>query len=228
MWWRIAVIAAAMAAMAEARPKWEKRLEAAAQVFYEIMEAPEQSIPQELLNRAECVVVIPGAKKGAFIFGGKYGRGFVSCRKANGIGWSAPAAVRLEGFNFGLQAGGAETDLVMLIMNRRGMRRLLKSKFTVGGDASAAAGPVGRTLAAGTDALFTAEILSWSRSRGVFAGISLDGATLREDRGVNKRLYGQPYRNRDILEGGLEVPAAARQFISLLNRYSARKGRGTS
>ncbi len=226
MWFRIVLIVTVASAALEARPKWEKRLEAAAQVFYEIMEAPEQSIPQELLNRAECVVVIPGAKKGAFIFGGKYGRGFVSCRKASGIGWSAPAAVRIEGFNFGLQAGGTETDLVLLIMNRRGMKRLLKSRFTIGGDATAAAGPVGRTLAAGTDALFTAEILSWSRSRGVFAGIALDGATLREDRGVNERLYGKPYRNRDILESELAIPEAARRFISLLNRYSARKGRG--
>ncbi len=228
MWLRTAAVLLAAAAVLEARPKWEKRLEAAAEVFYEIMEAPEQSIPQELLNRAECVIVIPGAKKGAFIFGGKYGRGFVSCRKASGIGWSAPAAVRIEGFNFGLQAGGTETDLVMLVMNRRGMKRLLKSKFTIGGDAAAAAGPVGRTLAAGTDVLLTAEILSWSRARGVFAGIALDGATLREDRRVNERLYGRAYSNRQILESDLPIPEAGRRFVGLLNRYSSRKGRGSS
>jgi len=206
-------------------PKYERRLQAATQVFSQIMATPDQSIPQDLLNKAECVVIIPDAKKGAFIIGGKYGRGYITCRRANGIGWSAPGAVRMEGFNFGLQAGGAETDLVMLVMNRRGARRLMKSKFTIGGDISAAAGPVGRTVTANTDILLSAEILSWSRSRGVFAGVALDGATLRGDLGVNERLYGQPWSNKAIVESGLKPPAAGRNLISLLNRYSSRKGR---
>jgi lipid-binding SYLF domain-containing protein len=207
------------------QPKYEKRLNTAALILREIMDISDKAIPQELLDRAECVVVIPGAKKGAFIFGGKYGRGFLSCRKESGVGWSAPGAVRMEGFNFGLQAGGSEIDLVLLVMNERGMQRLLTSKFTLGGDASAAAGPVGRTVTAQTDALLTAEILSYSRSRGVFAGISLEGATLRQDTGVNKQLYGQPYANRDIIASGLEAPEAAEPLLSLLNKYSSRKGR---
>jgi len=150
------------------------------------MNAPDQAIPQDLLNNAECVVIVPGAKKGAFIFGGKYGRGYLSCRKTTGVGWTGPGAVRIEGFNFGLQIGGTETDLVMLVMNQKGMRRLLTSKFTIGADMAAAAGPVGRTVTANTDALMSAEILSYSRSRGVFAGVSLDGATFRQDLDVNE------------------------------------------
>lgn len=208
-----------------AQPKFEKRLAASARVFGEIMETPDQSIPQDLLHKSECIVVVPGAKKGAFIFGGKYGRGYISCRKASGIGWSSPGAVRIEGFNFGLQIGGSETDIVMLVMNEKGARRLMKSKFTLGGDASGAAGPVGRTITANTDVLLTAEILSWSRARGVFAGVSLDGATLRHDLDVNEHLYGQRYTNKDIVASGLEVPAAAEEFIGVLNKYSGRQGR---
>lgn len=226
MWMRsIATVLLAAPLLTGAQPKYEKRLTAAAAVLREVMDISENAIPEDLLNRAECVVVIPGAKKGAFIFGGKYGRGFLSCRSENGVGWSAPGAVRIEGFNFGIQAGGSETDFVLLVMNERGMRRLLTSKFTLGGDASAAAGPVGRTLTAQTDALLTAEILSYSRSRGVFAGLSLDGATLRQDLGVNEKLYGKPYANRDIIASSLEVPTAAEPLLSLLNKYSSRKGR---
>jgi lipid-binding SYLF domain-containing protein len=208
-----------------AQPKYEKRLHAAGEVFGEIMETPDQSIPQDLLHKSECIIVAPGAKKGALIFGGKYGRGYLSCRRADGVGWSSPGAVRIEGFNFGLQIGGSETDIVMLVMNERGARRLMTSKFTLGGDASAAAGPVGRTITANTDALLSAEILSWSRARGAFAGVSLDGSTLREDLAVNEHLYGQRYTNRDIVGSGLEVPAAGRNFINLLNKYSGLKGR---
>ena len=170
-------------------------------------------------------MIVPGAKKGAFIFGGKYGRGYLSCRKITGAGWTGPGAVRIEGFNFGLQIGGTETDLVMLVMNQKGMRRLLTSKFTVGADMAAAAGPVGRTVTANTDALMSAEILSYSRSRGVFAGVYLDGATFRQDLDVNEHLYGKRYTNRDIVMNNLDPPASARRLISLLNRYSARQGR---
>jgi lipid-binding SYLF domain-containing protein len=207
------------------QPKHIKRLNAAADVLREIMAVPDNSIPQDLLDRAECVVVIPGAKKGAFIFGGKYGRGYFACRNENGVGWSRLGAVRIEGFSFGLQAGGSETDFVLLIMNERGMRRLLTSRFTLGGDASVAGGPVGRTVTAQTDALMTAEILSYSRSRGVFAGLALDGATLRQDPGVNKRLYGKPTTNRSIFMEGIAPPDVSQPLISLLNKHSARKGR---
>jgi len=200
-----------------------ERLNQAATVFSEVMSAPDQSIPQDLLDKAQCAVIVPGLKKGAFIIGAKYGRGFVSCRKEKGAGWTAPGAVRIEGGSFGFQIGGSETDVIMLVLNDRGVQRLLSSKFTLGADASVAAGPVGRTAQAETDAYMTAEILTWSRSRGVFAGISLSGATLRPDADVNRDLYGKPYENKQILRGNLPVPAAASELIALLNKYSGRK-----
>lgn len=199
------------------------RLNESAAVLEEVMAAPDKAIPQDLLDRSHCIVVVPGLKKAAFIIGGKYGRGFLSCRKASKVGWSAPGAVRVEGGSFGFQLGGSETDVVMLVMNERGADRLLSSKFTVGGDASAAAGPVGRTASAQTDATMRAEILTWSRSRGLFAGVSLQGATLRQDISVNEGIYGKAYTNRDIVNSGLAVPAGASRLISLLNKYSSRK-----
>lgn len=200
----------------------QRRLEDAAEVFKEVMATPDRSIPQNLLDKAECVIIVPGLKKGAFIFGGKYGRGFASCRKGN-VGWSAPAAVRVEGGSFGLQIGGAESDVIMLVMNRRGMERLQSSKFTLGADATAAAGPVGRNAQADTDATLRAEILTWSRSRGLFGGVSLQGATLRPDEGVNRALYGRIADNRTILTSDVPPPPAAKNLLSLLNRYSSRK-----
>ena len=158
-----------------------KRLAAATDAFKEVMGTPDKSIPQDLLNKAQCIVIVPGLKKGAFIVGAKYGKGFVSCRKKGAPGWSAPGSLRVEGGSFGFQIGGSETDVFMLIMNQKGMDRLLSTKFTLGGDASVAAGPVGRSTQAETDAAMTAEILTWSRSKGLFAGISLSGATLRPD-----------------------------------------------
>ncbi|HEU0141351.1 MAG TPA: lipid-binding SYLF domain-containing protein [Bryobacteraceae bacterium] len=199
------------------------RLNESAAVLEEVMAAPDKAIPQDLLDRSHCIVVVPGLKKAAFIIGGKYGRGFLSCRKAGKVGWSAPGAVRVEGGSFGFQLGGSETDVVMLVMNERGADRLLSSKFTVGGDASAAAGPVGRTASAQTDATMRAEILTWSRSRGLFAGVSLQGATLRQDISVNEGIYGKAYANRDVVNSGLAVPAGASRLISLLNKYSSRK-----
>lgn len=201
----------------------DKRLTAAADTMTEIMSVPEKSIPQDLLNKAECVVIVPGLKKGAFILGGKYGRGFATCRKTSGVGWTAPGGVRVEGGSFGFQIGGAETDVVMLIVNKRGMDKLMTSKFTLGADAAVAAGPVGRESSAQTDALMNAEILTWSRQRGVFAGIALTGATLRDDTDANRELYGKEYKNRDIIEGNLGVPAAAQPLLAALNKYSARK-----
>ena len=201
-----------------------KRLEAASTVFSEVMGTPDKAIPQELLDRAQCVVVVPGMKGGAFIFGAKYGKGFMSCRKKTGAGWIGPGAVRIEGGSFGLQIGGTETDVILLVMNERGAQRLLSSKFTLGGDASVAAGPVGRNATAQTDAYMTAEILSWSRSRGVFAGVSLQGSTLRQDLDDNKEMYGKSVTNRQIVDGQLPPPQAAEKLISLLTKYSSRKG----
>lgn len=200
-----------------------KRLDAAATVFEEIMGVSDKAIPQDLLDKSTCAVVVPGLKKGAFIIGAKFGRGFVSCRKKGGTGWSAPGAVRVEGGSVGFQIGGSETDVIMLVMNEKGAERLLSSKFTVGGDASAAAGPVGRTASAETDATMRAEILTWSRARGAFAGISLQGATLRPDREVNVLIYGKELTNKEITMGDVAPPPAAQKLISLLNKYSSRK-----
>ncbi|MEN6532888.1 MAG: lipid-binding SYLF domain-containing protein [Bryobacteraceae bacterium] len=200
-----------------------KRLGAAATVFQEVMATPDKSIPQELLDRAECIAVVPSMKKGAFIIGAKYGKGFFSCRKKSGKGWTGPAAVRIEGGSFGFQIGGSETDVILLVMNKRGAERLISSKFTLGGDASVAAGPVGRSATAQTDAYMTAEILSWSRSRGVFAGISLQGATLRQDLDDNRALYGRTVENKEIISNEMAPPKGAERLVSLFNKYSSRK-----
>ena len=199
-----------------------KRLEEAAAVFSEIMATPDKAIPQDLLEKAQCIVIVPGVKKGAFIVGGKYGKGYLSCRNKNGVNWSAPATVRIEGGSVGFQIGGSETDVIMLVMNERGADRLLSSKFTLGGEGQVAAGPVGRTATAETDAYMRAEILSWSRSRGVFAGLSLQGATLRQDVDDNATLYGKKLENREIVTKGVAPPAAATKLLELLNKYSAR------
>jgi len=198
-------------------PSVDKRLKSASGAFEKVMHIPDKSIPRDLLHRARCVVVIPDLKKGAFVFGGKYGRGFASCRQ--GANFGAPAAIRIEGGSFGLQLGGSSTDVVLLVMNQDGMDRLLSDKFTLGGEASIAAGPIGRQTSANTDVLMTAEILSWSRSRGVFAGLSLEGATLRPDSGENEKLYGMPVSNRNILAGQKPVPVRARSLVSSLNRF---------
>lgn len=197
-----------------------KRLNEAAVVFSEVMAAPDKGIPQELLENAHCIVIVPGLKTGAFIFGGKYGKGYLSCRRAKGAGWSAPATVRIEGGSVGFQIGGSETDLIMLVMNHRGQDKLLSSKFTLGAEGSVAAGPVGRTTTAQTDAQMHAEILSWSRSQGLFAGLALEGATLRQDLDDNAALYGRRLENREIVTKGVRTPRAAVKLISELNRYS--------
>ena len=200
-----------------------KRLQSAAEAFKEVMGIPDKAIPQELLEKAECIVVIPDLKKGAFIVGGKYGKGFVSCRKKDGVGWSAPGSVRIEGGSVGFQIGASEMDVFMLVMNDRGMERLLGDKFTLGADATVAAGPVGRVAQAETDARMTAEILAWSRARGLFAGVALNGATLREDDDWNQELYGKPLRNREIVEGTIAAPRSAAPLLRELDRYSSRK-----
>jgi lipid-binding SYLF domain-containing protein len=200
-----------------------ERLKASAEVLTEVMSAPDQGIPQELIEKAQCVVIVPGMKKGAFIVGAKYGKGFIECRRASGKGWSAPAAIRVEGGSFGFQIGVSETDAIMLVMNQRGAEKLLSSKFTLGGDASVAAGPVGRTTSADTDLKMQAEILTYSRARGVFAGVALDGATLRPDREANAELYGGQLTNKEILRGETRATEAGAELAANLSRYSTRK-----
>ena len=200
-----------------------KRLDEAAAVFTEIMATPDKGIPQDMLGNAHCIVIVPGMKTAAFIVGGKYGKGYLSCRKKNGPGWSAPGTVRIEGGSVGFQIGGSETDLIMLVMNERGATKLLSSKFTLGGEGSVAAGPVGRTATAQTDAQMKAEILSWSRSQGLFAGLALTGATLRQDLDDNATLYGSKLPNKQIVTTAVRTPKSAERLISLLNKYSARE-----
>jgi SH3 domain-containing YSC84-like protein 1 len=200
-----------------------ERLEASADMLSEIMSAPDKGIPQDLLEKAQCIVVVPGLKKGAFIIGGKYGKGFMLCRKTNGVGWSAPAAIRVEGGSFGFQIGGEETDVVMLVTNENGAKKLLSNKFTLGLDASVAAGPVGRDSSADTDAQLRAEILTYSRSRGLFGGVALQGATLRPDEDWDKELYGKAMSNRDIVLGQTPTPPSAGKLIAVLDKYSSRK-----
>ena len=205
-----------------------ERLEKAAAVFRQIMAAPDSAIPQEFLDMAQGIVVVPGLKTAAFMIGGKFGKGFLSCRNKSGEGWSAPGAVRIEGGSFGLQMGGSETDLIMLVMNSRGVDKLLSAEFTLGAEGSIAAGPVGRTASAYTDTHMDAEILSWSRSQGLFMGLALEGATLRQDEDDNASLYGKKIQNREIVRGGVPVPAVAENFITGLNQYSARKPDATA
>src|SRR6185437_741463 len=196
-----------------------QRLADSGQVLNEIMGASDKAIPSDLFHKAYCVIVIPNMKKGGFIFSGKYGRGFATCRNPNGSGWTAPAAMRVEGGGFGLQAGGESADIVMLVMSEKGMKGVLSSKFTLGGEASVAAGPVGRDATAQTDATMHADILSWSRSRGVFGGLSLQGGTLREDGDVDKSLYAEKVSSKDILTGTLNKPAPSDELAAKLQEY---------
>ena len=205
-----------------------KRLGEAAAVFSEVMATPDKGIPQDLLEKSHCIVIVPGLKTAAFIVGGKYGKGIVSCRSKSGVGWSAPGTVRIEGGSVGFQIGGSQTDLIMLVMNERGADKLLSSKFTLGAEGSVAAGPVGRTATAQTDAQMKAEILSWSRSQGLFAGLALEGATLRQDLDDNATLYGRKLENREIVTGGVAAPKAAAKLLGLLNRHSARERKTVS
>jgi lipid-binding SYLF domain-containing protein len=193
------------------------RMETTVAVFDEVTTMGDRAIPADLLKKAQCVAIVPGLKKGALVVGAKFGRGFVSCRAENG--WSAPAGIRIEGGSVGFQIGGTEIDVILAIMNKRGVERLLSNKFTLGADASVAAGPVGRTAAAQTDAAMTAEILSWSRSRGVFAGIALEGATLRGDDDANLDLYGKRLEMRQIVTGTTPVPPAGKTLVERLSKY---------
>jgi lipid-binding SYLF domain-containing protein len=201
------------------------RLDASADTLSDLMHAADRGVPRDLLNHARCIVVIPGMKKAGFILGAKYGRGFAVCRRSSGRGWTAPAAIRIEGGSVGFQIGASEQDILLLVENDGAMKHLLADKFTIGGDATAAAGPLGRDASAQTDAAMRAEMLSYSRSRGLFAGISLEGATLRPDGETNKELYGREISNRTVLTGTVAAPRMAAKFEATLNAESSRKSK---
>ncbi len=194
------------------------RIQSSAEVFHEIMATPDKAIPQELLSSAKCIGIIPGEKKFAFLVGGKYGKGLVTCR--TGHGWSAPAFLSIGGGSYGFQIGGSSTDIVMIFRSRHGLDSLLSDKFKIGADATAAAGPVGRHASAGTDIKLNSQILTYARSRGAFAGVSLDGAVVQPDDSGNAALYGPNLRTKQIVDGRVKVPAAAHSLIRELDRYS--------
>lgn len=201
-----------------------KRIAKAAQVLNEIHAVPDKDIPNDLWSKASCVVVIPDLKKAAFMFGGEYGRGLMSCRR-NGD-WTAPAFMRLHKGSWGLQIGAQEIDLVLLVMNDRGMDKLLNNKVTLGAEASVAAGPVGRDARAATDAQLGAEILSYSRTQGLFAGINISGGVLQVDEDDNAELYGTAVTARQILSGSVKAPATASPFMAALRRNGSRSAGG--
>jgi lipid-binding SYLF domain-containing protein len=219
----IAGCMSSVAFAADREIKVADRLEASADALKDSMRAADKGIPQDLLDKAHCVIVIPGMKKAGFVFGAEYGRGFAVCRH-NG-GWSAPAAMRMEGGSFGFQIGASETDVVLLVMNDSGMKHIMSDKVTIGGDASVAAGPIGRDASAQTDVMLNAELLSYSRTRGLFAGVSLAGATMRPDGETNRELYGHDSTNREILTGDFKAPAAAEKLEHALYRDSAHRDR---
>ncbi|MEP6961643.1 MAG: lipid-binding SYLF domain-containing protein [Acidobacteriota bacterium] len=202
------------------RAKVGERLKQAATVLDEVTKADDKGIPEDLLRDAHCAVIVPDLKKAGFIVSGKYGRGFLTCRKVTGSGWSAPAAIRIEGGGVGFQIGVSETDLVLLVMNEKGAQKLMASQFTLGAEGEVAAGPVGRNASAQTDAKLHAEILSWSRSRGVFAGASLQAATLREDKDENRAMYGKKLTTKQIVNSKMAPPAAAASLLAELNSHS--------
>ena len=209
----------------EKEMKETERIGAAADVLKQILDTPDKGIPKGLLDKADCVIIYPSVKKAAFIVGGSYGRGVITCRKGASFGgpWSAPAMFALEGGSFGLQIGGQATDFVLLVMNESGAKSVLSSKVKLGADASAAAGPVGRNATAETDIVMKAQILSYSRAQGLFAGVSLEGSTMRSDDGGNKALYGKELTATEIVrEGKVTAPPAAARLLALLRKASPR------
>jgi lipid-binding SYLF domain-containing protein len=219
---RLAIVAmlallVTLTAVASDREDDVSRTHKSAQVFREIMNTPDHGIPHDLLKSAKCIAIIPGDKKFAFIFGGNYGRGLATCR--TGHGWSAPMFVAIEGGSVGYQIGGSSTDIVMLFMNDHALQSLLSDKFKIGADASVAAGPVGRTAAANTDLKLNAEILSYSRAKGVFAGVSLDGAVVQADKSGDEAMYGHDVNRHEILDGKVAVPASARPLLQEISKY---------
>jgi SH3 domain-containing YSC84-like protein 1 len=210
------IIAAALRADAPT-DEHTRRIHEAATTLREILDAGDRSIPEDLIKRSQCVGIVPGLKRIGLIVGAKYGKGELVCRTAKG--WSAPATIRVEGGSIGLQIGAGETDVVFLVLNRSGEDKLMRDHFTIGGDATVAAGPVGRDTSAQTDPMMGAQILAWSRARGVFLGVSLEGATLRPDRDDNTKIYGRPVSMSEIVHGELKPPAAAAELYSVLDRF---------
>lgn len=202
---------------AQDNPKLDSRLDAARDVIREIMATPDRQIPNSILSDATCVAVVPGMLKGAFIFGAEYGQGVVTCR--TGHGWSAPAFIRMAGGSWGFQIGGKGTDLVLVAVNQKGMQDLLKSQFKIGASASAAAGPVGRDAGASTNWKMQSELLTWSRSKGLFAGVDLSGVSVSENTGDTDAFYGAPHTFRSILDGNVPVPPAAQDFVRSVAHY---------
>jgi len=220
------ILMAASATMFAADTKEQvlHRIDTAAKVFGEVNSAEDKGIPRELLERAQCVGIIPGMKRAGFVVGGNYGKGVLVCRTgAADMGWTGPSMIRAEGGSIGLQIGAGETDVVFIVMNQRGMEKLTQDKFTIGGDASAMAGPIGRSGQANTDAQMHAEILSYSRARGVFAGITLNGSTLRPDKDDNELLYGKSVSQGEILKGSVRHPAGSEPLYSSLRQYAPTK-----
>jgi len=215
------VLMFAYAGLAYAGDDAVERIGQAKTVFDEVMATPDKGIPRDLLEKAHCVVIVPGAKRAGFVVGGQYGVGVATCRQAQGAGWTAPSTVKVEGGSFGLQIGGGETDIIMLVMNEAGAEKLMKTKFTLGGEGAVMAGPVGRATTAETDAAFRAEIISYSRSRGLFAGVALKGSTLHAEDSSNKEVYGKEVKHEDILHGKVPAPASAKPLLETLNKYSA-------
>ena len=214
----ILIAIASLTAVASDREDDVNRTQKAAQVFREIMNTPDQGIPSNLLESAKCIAIIPGDKKFAFVFGGSYGRGIATCR--TGHSWSAPMFVAIDSGSVGYQIGGSSTDIVMLFMNDHALQSLMSDKFKLGADASVAAGPVGRNAAASTDLKLNAEILSYSRSKGIFAGVSLDGAVMQADKSGDKAMYGDDVNRHEILDGKVAVPASARALVEELGGYA--------
>ena len=212
------VLLVTLTAVASDRDDDVNRTNKATQVFKEIMNTPDQGIPQELLESAKCIAIIPGDVKFAFIFGGNYGRGLATCR--TGHGWSAPVFLALEGGSVGYQIGGSSTDIVMLFMNDHALKSLLSDKFKLGADATVAAGPVGRNAAAGTDLKLNAEILSYSRSKGLFAGVSLNGAVVQTDKSGDEAIYGHDVNRHEILDGKVAVPESAQALLHEIGGYA--------
>jgi lipid-binding SYLF domain-containing protein len=212
-----------MAADPEVIGEHNKRIHESVVVLREIMSAGDKAIPRDMLEHAQCVGIVPNLKRAGFIIGAKYGKGVLTCRVHEGEGWAAPSTIRVEGGSIGFQIGAGETDVVFIVNNSRGMEKLEKDKFTIGGDASVMAGPIGRDAEAETDAMMHAEILAWSRARGVFAGVSLEGATLRPDNDDNTKIYGRPVTQGELIHGRILPTRAAQPLFAALNQEAPYK-----
>jgi lipid-binding SYLF domain-containing protein len=212
-------VCAAMPAVAVADTAAERLAESAA-VLRQIMASPDQGIPVPVLAKARCVVIVPGLKKAGFIVGGTYGRGFITCRRQGSTAWGPPAALRMEGGSLGFQIGATESDVIMLLMDQTAVDGVLRSRFTLGAGVEAVAGPVGRGVGAATEGTMNAKILSYTLSRGVFAGATAGGASIRQDLDENKEMYGEPLTTREIINGKMKPPRAAAELIELLAKYS--------